>query len=110
MDYTEGDKMEGNKMSRGIGIDIPKAEVRQEGHKAIQDGVYKMDRVISRLSSLIEVIKLDSYQHLSEKESEPVYLSLTDTLAQTPDVLFRQAEAIHKLIDNLADSLTLSGV
>lgn len=98
MDYTEGDKM-----SRGLGIDIPKAEVRREGHKAIQDGVYKMDRAISRLSSFIEVINLGSHPHLSEKEPEPVYLSLTDTLAQTPDVLFRQAESIHKLIDNLAE-------
>lgn len=106
------DYMEAIQMSRYI--DIPQADApTQDGHKGIQDGVAAIARALNRFNLVIEVINCGSKPHNgdnSDKEAEPIYLSLTDTLVLTPGALQQQAEELHTLIDGLLNSLTLTGV
>lgn len=106
------DYMEVIKMNVAIDSKIPTAvDVSiQDGHKGIQDGVHSIESALFRLNLAIDVINCGSISHTNEKAEEPLYLSLTDTLIQTPGVLEQLAKDLHRLIDRLANSLTLTGI
>ena len=107
MDYMEVVKMSveiGGKMLEAVDVSI------QEGHKGIQDGVHSIESALFRLQLVINVINCGPIPHTKEKAEEPLYLSLADTLVQTPGVLEQLAKDLHMLIDRLASSLTLTGV
>lgn len=102
MDYMEVTKMISNKIQAMPTINSA------VGHVGIQEGVFSIDRALTRLSIVLNTIIEGTISNITEPTVERPYLSLADMLNHTPNVLEGQAKELHRLINAIESSLFLN--
>lgn len=92
-------------MEKHLGQAVTKAPV---GHEGIQEGVGMIDASINNIRELLATIRNGNCPNTcGDCKNIPTYISLADTLDQTPGVLAEQADDINALIKDIATALNL---
>ena len=92
-------------MEKHLGQAVTKAPV---GHEGIQEGVGMIQTSINNIRGLLETIRNgDCLTACENSKNIPTYISLADTLEQTPRVLAEQADEINSLVEDIAAALSL---
>lgn len=80
-------------MKKHLGQVVTKAPV---GHEGIQEGVCMIQASINNIRELLEtIINGNCPTACGDSKNIPTYISLADTLEQTPRVLAEQADEIN---------------